>query len=186
MFSSWSEAINKMDLKWKIGFAVTASASILLFIFILYDIVLLQERFTYLLFASIVLLLISVSLFVYMYKAARKQMNSVILFEKTLQGGLYHYKCSLCNGVFAVKESRKNDIHTVILTCPNCGAIGRISNHPPRIIEPIPKEKSARLSFICEKCGERLNIWAEGKPLFKKVCIFSCPYCGSQTPMKPQ
>lgn len=186
MFLSWSEAINKMDLKYKIGFAVTAIASILLVIIILYDIVLLQERFAYLFLTSIGLLLICISLFLYMFETAKKQVNSVFLFEKTLQGGLYHYKCSVCNGMFAVKESRQNEINNLTLTCPDCGAIGRISNHSQRIIEPIPTEKSPRISFICTKCGERINIWAEGKPLFNNICIFSCPYCGSQTPMKPQ
>lgn len=175
-----------MDLKWKIGFTLTSIASILLFIVIIYDILSLQERFGYWLFASIGLVIISIILFFYMCWSSRKQMDPVVLFEKTLHGGLYHFKCSRCNGMFAMKESRKNDIRNVTLTCPDCGAVGRISSHPPKIIGHIPSEKSHRVSFVCTKCGERLNLWAEGKPLFDDISIFSCPYCGSDKPMKPQ
>lgn len=175
-----------MDLKWKIGFAITAIASILLFMVSLYDIIYLQRRFFYWFLASIIVVLCSIVLFLYMYRSSRKEMDPVVLFEKTLHGGLYHFKCSHCGGMFALKESRKNDIRNLTLTCPDCGAVGRISSHPPKIIDRIPSEKSPRVSFVCTKCGERLNIWAEGKPLSDHISIFSCPYCGSKKPMKPQ
>ena len=173
-----------MDLKYKIGFAITAIASVLLFIISIYDIVSLQERFRYWLIASIALVIISILIFFYMYRSSRKQMDPVILFEKTLQGGLYHYQCSRCKGIFALKESRKNNSRDLTLSCPGCGAIGRISSKSPKIVERIPTEKSPRVSFICTSCGERLNIWAEGKPLIDNISIFSCPYCGSEKPMK--
>lgn len=173
-----------MDLKYKIGFALTAIASVLLFIISIYDIVSLQERFRYWLIASIALVIISILIFFYMYRSSRKQMDPVILFEKTLQGGLYHYQCSRCKGIFALKESRKNNSRDLTLSCPGCGAIGRISSKSPKIVERIPTEKSPRVSFICTSCGERLNIWAEGKPLIENISIFSCPYCGSKKPMK--
>ncbi len=184
MFASWSEEINKMDLKYKIGFVITAIASVLLFIISVYDILSLQERFRYWLFASIALVVMSLLIFLNMNRSSRKQMDPVVLFKKTLQGGLYHYQCSCCNGIFALKESRKNDSRDLTLNCPGCGAVGRISSQSPKMIERIPTEKSPRVSFICTICGERLNIWAEGKPLIDNISIFSCPYCGSKKPMK--
>jgi len=173
-----------MDLKWKIGFAITAITSILLLLFSVYDIFFLQERFRYWLLGSIGLVIISILLFLFMNYSSRKQMDPVVLFEKTLHGGLYHFQCSRCKGMFALKESRKNDIQELTLTCPDCGAVGRISSHPPTIVDRIPSEKSPRVSFICTKCGERLNVWAEGKPLSDHISIFSCPYCGTKKPMK--
>ena len=113
-------------------------------------------------------------------------MYPVILFKKMLHGGLYHYKCPLCKGIFALKESRENEIKNLILTCPDCGAVGRISSNSPVMIEAIPFEKSHRASFICQVCGERLNLWAEGRPLIEEINIFSCPYCENNKPMKPQ
>ena len=113
-------------------------------------------------------------------------MDPVLLFERTLHGGLYHFKCPKCNGMFALKESRKNDLRNLKLTCPDCGAIGRISSNPPRTIEKIPTQKSPRVAFFCHQCGERLNIWAEGSSLVKDICVYSCPYCGSNEPMKRQ
>ncbi len=184
MFTPWFEEIDKMDLKYKVGFALTAISSILLCIISIYDIVSLQERFRYWLLASIALVIVSILIFIYMYRSSRKQMDPVILFKKTLQGGLYHYQCSICKGIFALKESRKNDSRDLTLSCPGCGAIGRISSKSPKMVEQIPTEKSPRISFICTICGERLNIWAEGKPLIDNISIFSCPYCGSKKPMK--
>ena len=173
-----------MDLKYKIGFAITAIASILLFFISIYDILSLQNRFRYWLLLSLALVVLSLLFFFYMYRSSRKQMDPVVLFEKTLQGGLYHYQCSRCNGIFALKESRKNDSRDLSLSCPNCGAVGRISSRSPKTIARIPTEKSPRVSFICTTCGERLNIWAEGTPLIDNISIFSCPYCGSKKPMK--
>ena len=120
-----------------------------------------------------------------MHRLSKKKKDPVFLFEKTLHGGLYHFKCSHCNGVFALKESKKNDIRQLTLTCPDCGAIGQISSKPPVKIDHIPSKKSPRISFVCKKCGETLNIWAEGRPLSDHISIFSCPYCGNNKPMKP-
>jgi DNA-directed RNA polymerase subunit RPC12/RpoP len=173
-----------MDLKYKIGFGITAIASICLFIVSVYDMLSLQDRFRYWFFASIVLVCISLLIFLYMYRSSRKEMDPVVLFKKTLQGGLYHYKCPICNGIFALKESRKNDGCNLTLNCPGCGTLGRISSQSPKMVEKIPTEKSPRVSFICTICGERLNIWAEGKPLIDNITIFSCPYCGSKKQMK--
>ena len=174
-----------MDLKWKIGFASTAIASLILFVLILYDIFSLQHQFRFWFYASIILVFLSLVLFLFMYRSSQKQSDPVALFEKTLQGGLYHFMCRDCGRMFAVKESRKNDIHSLKLTCPYCGSIGRISDQPPLIIDKIPSEKSPKVSFLCTQCGERLNIWAEGSSLSNEISIFSCPYCGSNKPMKP-
>ena len=175
-----------MDLKWRIGFAITAVASVLIFILSLYDIISLQQRLRIWLYISIGLVVVSILLFLLMYRCSRKQMDPVLLFERTLHGGLYHFKCPRCDGMFAVKESRKNDLRSLKLTCPDCGAIGRISSNPPRTIERIPTQKSPRVAFFCQRCGERLNIWAEGSSLVKDISIYSCPYCGSDEPMKRQ
>ncbi len=136
--------------------------------------------------ASIVLVFLSLVLFLFMYRSSQKQSDPVALFEKTLQAGLYHFMCRDCGGMFAVKESRKNEIHSLTLTCPYCGSIGRISDQPPLIIDKIPSEKSPKVSFLCTQCGERLNIWAEGSSRSNEISIFSCPYCGINKPMKPQ
>ncbi|MBS3748763.1 MAG: NADH-quinone oxidoreductase subunit J [Candidatus Thermoplasmatota archaeon] len=174
-----------MDLKWKIGFAFTAIASLFLFVISLYDIIYLQHHLRFWFYASIGIVFLSLILFIFMYRSSHKKYDSVALFEKTLQGRLYHFMCRYCGGMFAVKESRKNDIHSLTLTCPYCGSVGRISDQPPLVIDRIPSEKSPKVSFLCTQCGERLNIWAEGSSLSNKISIFSCPYCGSNKPMKP-
>lgn len=173
-----------MDLKWKIGFAFTAIASLSLFAIMVYEILSLQYQFRFWFYASSVLVFCSIILFLFMYRSSRKRSDPVALFEKTLQGGLYHFMCRKCGGMFAVKESRKNDIHSLSLTCPYCGSVGRISDNPPLTIDKIPSEKSPKVSFLCTKCGERLNIWAEGSSISNEISIFSCPYCGSDKPMK--
>ncbi len=175
-----------MDLKWKVGFAIAAAAGFVVLLFSLYEVLivvyLIESWFQVLIAFSIV----SIVLILFKYWFSKIEMDSVTVFEKTLQGELYHFKCQRCYGVFAVKESRKNDIHLLTLTCPICGSIGRISPHPPRLIDRIPTEKSPCVSFLCKTCNERLNIWAEGATLSEEIFIFSCPYCGSKRQMKRQ
>jgi len=105
-------------------------------------------------------------------------------FEKTLEGGLYHFKCPTCKGFFAVKKSRGDNKKYVKMTCPDCGAVGVIPPKPVSIEDFIPEKKSIKANFKCEICNEGLTIWAEGTDLYKKLHIFSCPYCGEVETMR--
>jgi predicted RNA-binding Zn-ribbon protein involved in translation (DUF1610 family) len=105
-------------------------------------------------------------------------------FEKTVEGGLHHFKCPTCNGIFAVKKSRKNNQKHVKMTCPDCGAIGIISPTPEHVEEEIPEKKSIKANFKCNICGEGITIWAEGTKLYQNTHIYSCPYCGEEETME--
>lgn len=106
------------------------------------------------------------------------EMDVVEEFEKTLKGGLYHFKCPTCRGFFAIKKSRGDNKKYVKMTCPDCGAVGVISPKPASIEDVIPEKKSIKANFKCEICNEGLTIWAEGTDLYKKLHVYSCPYCG--------
>jgi len=105
-------------------------------------------------------------------------------FEKTLKGGLFHFKCPSCDGIFAIKKSKKNNKKPVTLKCPDCGKIGVIPPFPVKIEEEIPEKKSLKANFTCIKCGEGITIWAEGTELYKDVRVYSCPFCGEKKPLE--
>jgi len=105
-------------------------------------------------------------------------------FEKTLKGGLYHFKCPICSGIFAIKKSKSNNKKQVKMTCPGCGAVGIIPSYPAEIEEEIPEKKSINANFKCNICGEGITIWAEGSDLFKNTNVYSCPFCGQKEPLK--
>lgn len=105
---------------------------------------------------------------------------SVEEFEKRLEGGLYHFKCQVCGGIFAIKKSKSNNKKMVKMTCPDCGAIGYIPSRPKVIKAVIPEEKSAKAIFKCRTCGEGLTIWAEGTTLHGDISIYTCPFCGTE------
>lgn len=109
---------------------------------------------------------------------------SVEEFEKTLKGGLYHFKCPVCGGFFAIKKSKSNNKKDVKITCPDCGTPGIIPSNPMVIEEKIPEKKSVKANFKCIRCGERITIWAEGTDLFKNITVYTCPFCGIEKPMK--
>ena len=109
--------------------------------------------------------------------------NAVKEFEKTLEGKLYHFKCPNCNGIFAVKKSKRNNKKPFTLTCPDCGYIGKIPPTPKSIVAEIPDQKSEKTKFKCGNCGEWISIWAEGTDLFQDIQIHSCPYCGEKQSM---
>lgn len=123
-------------------------------------------------------------LFILLLKKEKITQNSIEEFEKTLKGGLYHFKCPSCNGIFAVKKSKKNNKKTVKMTCPDCGMIGFIPSHPEKIEEEIPEKKSLKANFKCISCGESITIWAEGTELHKKINVYTCPFCGIKKPLK--
>lgn len=104
-------------------------------------------------------------------------------FEKTLEGKLHHFKCPSCNGIFAVKKSKRNNKKSFMLTCPDCGNVGRIPPKPKSVEGEIPEEKSVTTRFTCKNCGEYISIWAEGTDLFHDMRIYSCPYCGKEQSM---
>ena len=106
------------------------------------------------------------------------EVDAVEEFEKTLEGGLYHFKCPTCSGIFALKKSRSDDEKYIKMTCPDCGAIGFIPPYPAHIEEEIPEKKSIKANFKCDSCGEGITVWAEGTNLYKKMHVHSCPFCG--------
>jgi len=99
-------------------------------------------------------------------------------FEKTLEGGLYHFKCPNCNGIFAIKKSKHNNKKYFKMTCPDCGKVATVSPLATCVEEEIPEKKSVNVNFRCANCGEGVTVWAEGTDLYPDVCVYSCPYCG--------
>lgn len=104
-------------------------------------------------------------------------------FEKKIKGGLYHFKCQNCNGIFAIKRSRKNDKKPIKMNCPDCGKVGIIPSVPSKIKAEIPEKKSPNINFECSICGEAITIWAEGAEMYPYTHIYNCPFCGEQKEM---
>jgi len=134
-------------------------------------------------FYGILIILVAVLLFFSLKKKTTDIVHAIKEFEKTLQGKLHHFKCPMCNGIFAIKKSKRNNKKSFILTCPDCGNIGKISRTPKSVIEKIPKRKSSKKNFKCKNCGEFVSIWAEGTEIFHEMKINSCPYCGNEQSM---
>ena len=105
-------------------------------------------------------------------------------FEKALKGGLFHFKCPTCNGIFAIKRSQGNGKKSVKMTCPNCGELGIMPKEAACIEEEIPEKKSSGVNFRCKICGKGVTIWAEGSEIHPDICLYSCPFCGEQEPMQ--
>jgi len=121
-----------------------------------------------------------------LYFLDKKQLgtrSSVKVFEKTLEGKLHHFKCPNCNGIFAVKKSKRENRKPFTLTCPDCGNVGIIPNTPKIVEDEIPDEKSKKIKFTCTNCGEFISVWAEGTDLKNNVQVFTCPYCGTEKSM---
>lgn len=111
--------------------------------------------------------------------------KSVDEFAKTLRGGLFHFKCPSCKGVFAIKKSRGNNKKPLKMKCPHCNKLGVVSGKTNNyIVEEIPEKKSLATNFKCIKCKEGLTIWAEGGSLHHNVEVYSCPYCGEEKTLK--
>jgi len=105
-------------------------------------------------------------------------------FEKSLKGGLFHFKCPTCKGIFALKKSKSNDEKPVKMTCPDCGMVGVIPPKPKSCEEEIPEKKSVKANFKCPSCGEGITVWAEGSELYNDLYVFSCPFCGIDERLK--
>jgi len=130
--------------------------------------------------------IIFIAIFLLLLKIQKRNVKVDIFkdFEKELKGGLFHFKCPTCGGIFAIKKSKSNNKKPLKLTCPDCGAFGVISSNPPYIEDIIPEHKSINADFICKNCREGITLWAEGKNLYEKIAVYSCPFCGSQESMK--
>lgn len=96
------------------------------------------------------------------------------IFERLLKDKLHHFKCPNCNEVFTIEKSKIDDNKSFIITCPCCGATGRIPS----------KQKSAETKFECINCGGQVSIWPEETESSHKVMVYSCPYCGKKQSMK--
>jgi len=132
----------------------------------------------------VILLFFSIIITVLKSNKKAQNINAIEEFEKRLKGSLYHFKCPNCKGVFAVKESTYNTKKSVKITCPDCGRAGIIPSVPISIEGEIPEEKSVNVNFKCNYCEECMTIWAEGSELFNNICVYSCPFCGQEKPMK--
>ncbi len=155
-------------------------------LFSLYDIIFDMELIVVSLLSYAVLIIFLIIL-IYIKLKRKKvpvEMDVVEEFEKTLEGGLYHFKCPTCEGFFAVKKSKGDNKQYVKMTCPDCGEIGIIPPNPVSVEEEIPEKKSIKANFKCESCGEGITIWAEGTDLYKKLHVYSCPYCGEDETMR--
>ena len=171
-------------IKEKGPFIVLTILGFWLVVFTVWDIVF-EKGWMIFIFASYaVLIILFVVLMLLRFRKKEFTLDTVEEFEKTLKGGLFHFKCPACSGIFAVKKSKSNNKKSVRMTCPDCGAIGVIPPYPASIEEEIPEKKSVKANFKCINCGEGITVWAEGTDLYKNVCVYSCPFCGEDDTMK--
>jgi transcription elongation factor Elf1 len=110
--------------------------------------------------------------------------DAISRFTKTLQGGLFHFQCPMCRGIFAIKESMYHGKEKTVITCPDCGHLGTIHPYPAKVIGSIPEGKSRNVLFKCLYCGESLRIWAEGTDLHPHLEIYNCPFCGHMSSLR--
>ncbi len=153
-------------------------------VFSLFDVVFNKGWQLVLILLYVLLIILFIVLLLLKANQKLKTYISIEAFEKTLKGGLYHFKCPKCSGIFAVKKTRKNDKKPVKITCPDCGQIGVIPVHPLCIEEDIPEKKSVKANFRCDSCGEGVTIWAEGADLYDNTSVLSCPFCGIEKPLQ--
>ena len=159
-------------------------AGLAIYIFTIFDIIF---DFGYTLFLIlgdiIILVLLVISMFV-IYFQKKTPSLAIKELEKSLTGGLFHYKCPVCGGIFAVKKSRGNDGVVTKMTCPDCGIIGHIQEKPDCVVEEIPEKKSVKANFRCRNCGEGVTIWAEGADLYSDPKVLICPFCKTKDPLQ--
>ena len=133
--------------------------------------------------AYAVVLILSIILIILSLKSPTTE-GTIEEFEKTLKGKLYHFKCPDCEGIFAIKKSKRNNKKPFKMNCPDCGRVATIPPTPKRIEGEIPEKKSVNVNFKCNSCGEGVTVWAEGAELCPDVDVYSCPYCGIENNMK--
>jgi len=172
-----------MELNWQWAFFFVMISNGIVFLFSILQIVF-DRYYFFILFILYGLLFFSLlSLFLF-HRYTFSSEDLVRTFKKTLKGGLYHFKCPHCNGIFAIKESMYIDKKSVIMTCPDCGRLARIPPMPPVIKAVIPTKKSGNVRFQCQRCGESIKVWAEGTMIHPTLKVFSCPFCGNEKPLK--
>lgn len=154
------------------------------FIFTVYDIIFKKEWMIIILVFLTILLVLTIVLIILGFGKKFSSKINIEEFEKSLKGGLYHYKCQTCNGIFAIKKSKSNNKKPIRMTCPDCGVTGIIPPIPTFIEEDIPEKKSVKANFRCNNCGEGITIWAEGTDLYQTLNVYSCPFCGNIIPLK--
>jgi predicted RNA-binding Zn-ribbon protein involved in translation (DUF1610 family) len=155
----------------------------LVFVFTIYDIFFGKEWIYILLVLYFVIILLTLLLIYIRTSEKRTVTTSVEEFEKSLKGGLYHFKCPSCAGIFAIKKSKGNNKKPMKMTCPDCGNIGIIPSYPVCVEEEVPEKKSVKANFRCTRCGEGITVWAEGQELYKDAEVYSCPFCGVDRPL---
>ncbi len=167
-----------------ITLSILLIVGIIIFILSIFDILFDQGWILFLAAGYIIIFsLLVIPLFSF-YSEKKIPSLSIEEFEKSLSGGLFHFKCPVCDGIFAVKKSKGNDNLVTEMTCPDCGIVGIISDNPDCTIEEIPEKKSPKENFRCRNCGEGVTIWAEGSNLFSDTKILVCPFCKNKKPLE--
>lgn len=164
-------------------FVVLSILGLGVMVFSIYDIIFDKGWMLFLLASFAVLIILVLVFIIFRYRREQVEINSIGEFEKTLKGGLFHFKCPTCTGIFAVKKSKSNDEKPIKMTCPDCGGIGVVPPNPISIEEEIPEKKSIKANFKCNSCGEGITVWAEGADLYKNMHVYSCPFCGRDQTM---
>ncbi|RLF37067.1 MAG: hypothetical protein DRN08_00195 [Thermoplasmata archaeon] len=174
-------------MRWKqsrLPFLIIIILSLLTLVVSVWDLLFEKGFFQQILAGYMILFILSLVLLIVIRKKTDMNIGDVVEeFEKTLKGRLYHFKCPSCGGIFAIKKSKYDNKREVRMTCPDCGRIGVIPSNPLCIEADIPEKKSVNINFICQNCGEKIAIWAEGSELYHSINVYSCPYCGGENTM---
>jgi len=160
-------------------FLLLSIIGIWVLIFSIYDVLFNKEWQIFLISAYVILFIFTIIFTFLKIQKPTSSIDTIQEFEKSLKGGLFHFKCPACKGIFALKKTKQNNGKSMKMKCPDCGAIANMPVHPFCIEEEIPEKKSLKASFKCSLCGEGITVWAEGTELFDDVCVFSCPFCGA-------
>jgi predicted RNA-binding Zn-ribbon protein involved in translation (DUF1610 family) len=173
-----------MGVNWRWAFYFVMISSGIIFLFSIWQIIYGKDalHLVLILYSCVFVSILILFLLSHFFAPGRKK--RILTFEKTLKGGLYHFQCPHCQGIFAIKESMYVDKKSVLMTCPDCGYLARIPPMPPVIKAAIPQKKSGNVRFQCQQCGESLRIWAEGTTIHPGLKVLSCPFCGSKKPLK--
>jgi len=177
------EEIKMKLLRESIFFTLILIIGLVVLIFSIYDIMLDKGLVIAVFVAYAILIALTVYLLIMRLRKGEVKINNVAEFEKKLEGGLFHFKCPTCEGIFAIKKSKRNDEKPIKMTCPDCGAIGVVTANPVSIFGDIPEKKSIKANFKCISCREGITVWAEGTDLYQNINVFSCPFCGQHQTM---
>jgi predicted RNA-binding Zn-ribbon protein involved in translation (DUF1610 family) len=177
------EEINMKFTQESLFFSIILVLGLAVLIFSIYDIVFGKGLMIAVIAAYIVLIALYIYFKFFRFRKSDTVINTIKDFEKKLKGGLFHFKCPICAGIFAIKKSKRNDEKPIKMTCPDCGAIGIVPSNPVSIYEEIPEKKSLKANFKCTSCSEGITVWAEGTNLYKNTNVFSCPFCGQEQTM---